>query len=492
MTEKAKKFIYLLEREKAPIQDGYYYFDSSFFSNPSWYRLNNRIAQWQITFDLVKWYNVNDINIELNVENLYIVNYLKIKEIKNNIVIMNKNNEDFLNTMCNNIYIDVSKYQNEYNDTIISEIIQHINEANNNIINIKSQINNLELDYQLRANKKNTELLKRDLIYWNTQYHYFMEDYYKRLIYLKSNCIKNTDMFLGMYEDNKNELELMKNALSIMESKYNDKCYDYANLLKSNKNLIQDIKNAENYSTEQSIKISCLEIELKDKNDIIKNFKNEMNKKPSDIIAIQHLETKIFSLNFDNKNYLNKINNLESKINCFSEDTTNYKNKIDNLENKIKLYEGEKKYLVSNNNISSKTINELESKINCFSEDTKNYLNKIDNLENKIKFYEDQEKYLVENNNISNNKINELKLQVANLEKESDKLKMYSQNCICLSDITQENILKNEMNELRDRLSIETANKIKIINDAQILLNSKYTWNNDKQIFEENDYEILE
>ena len=58
MTDKAKNFIYLLEKEKAPIQEGYYYFDSGIFSNPAWYRLNNRISQWQITFDLVKWYNV--------------------------------------------------------------------------------------------------------------------------------------------------------------------------------------------------------------------------------------------------------------------------------------------------------------------------------------------------------------------------------------------------------------------------------------------------
>ena len=241
-------------------------------------------------------------------------------------------------------------------------------------------------------------------------------------------------MFLGMYEDNKNELELMKNALSIMESKYNDKCYDYANLLKSNKNLIQDIKNAENYSTEQSIKITCLEIELKDKNDIIKNQKNDINIKLNN-----------YSLN------------LENRINSLANENIMYKNKISNLESKI------------------------DSNVNF-----------VDNLKNKIKFYEDQEKYLVENNNISNNKINELKLQVANLEKESDKLKMYSQNCICLSDISHENILKKEMNELRERLSTETSNKIKIINDAQILLNSKYTWNNDKHIFEENDYEILE
>jgi hypothetical protein len=69
---------------------------------------------------------------------------------------------------------------------------------------------------------------------------------------------------------------------------------------------------------------------------------------------------------------------------------------------------------------------------------------------------------------------------------------MYSQNCICLTDNNEENILKKEMNELRHKLSIETANKIKIINEAEILLNSKYTWNNDKQIFEENDFEILE
>ena len=436
MTDKAKNFIYLLEREKAPMQEGYYYFDSGIFSNPAWYRLNNRISQWQITFDLVKWYNVSDINIELNIENLYIVNYLKIKEIKNNIVIMNKNNEDFLNTMCNNIYIDVSKYQNEYNDNIISEIIQHINEANDNIINIKNQINNLELDYQLRANKKNIEGLKREIIYWNTQYHYLMEDYYKRLIHLKSNCINNTDMVLGIYKNAQNELELTRNALSIMESKYNDKCYDYTNLLKSNKKLNEDIKSCENYSIEQSMKISALEIELKDKNDSIKNLKNDIN----------------ISLN-------NYTLNLDNRINSLYNENKMYKNKICNLESKI------------------------DSNVN----DNSNYKNLINNLQNKIKFYEDEEKHFSSSNEISKVKMNQLELLKFNLERANEKLKNHTQNCI-----TNEDNLQKEMLELREKLCLETANKIKIINDAQLLLNTKYTWNAETQIFEENDFEILE
>lgn len=436
MTDKAKNFIYLLEREKAPIQDGYYYFDSSIFSNPSWYRLNNRLSQWQITFDLVKWYNVSDISIELNIENLYIVNYLKIKEIKNNIVIMTKNNEDFLNTMCNNIYIDVSKYKNEYNDNTVSEIIQHINEANNNIINIKSQINQLELDYQLRANKKNIEFLKRDLIYWNTQYHYLIEDYYVRQIELKNNCIKNTEMCIGIYEDTKNELELTRNALSIMESKYNDKCYDYANLLKSNKKLNEDIKSCENHSIEQSMKISALEIELKDKNDSIKNLKNDIN----------------ITLN-------NHTLNLDNRINCLYNENKMYQNKISNLESKI------------------------DSNVN----DNLNYKNLINNLQNKIKFYEDEEKHFLSSNEISRVKINQLELSKFNLERANEKLKAHTQNCI-----TNDDNFQKEMSELREKLCLETVNKIKIINDAQLLLNSTYTWNDEKQIFEENDFEILE
>jgi hypothetical protein len=487
MTEKAKNFIYLLEKGKAPTQDGYSYFESGFFENPSWYRYNNRIYQWQITFDLVKWYNVSEINIELNIDNLYIVNYLKIKEIKNNIVIMTKNYEDLVNTLCNNIYINLDDFENIYNDNIISDIIQNINEINNSVNKVKNQINELELDYQLRANKKNVEVLKRELIYYNQQYQYLKEDYYKRLIILKSNCIKNTDMFLTMYNKTTDDLELLRRDFFIVENNYNQKCDEYNNLNVTNKKLNDELKNGNNYNIEQSIKVNALEIEIKEKNETIKNLKNEINKKPNDIIAIQHLETKIFSLNFDNKNYLNKINNLESQINSFSEDTKNYKIKIDNLENKIKLYEGEKKYLISNNNISSKTINELESKINSFSEDTKNYKIKIDNLENKIKFYEDEEKHFSSSNEISKVKINQLELKVFNLERSNEKLKMYSQN-----STNNEDNLQKEMIELREKLCIETANKIKIINDAQLLLNTKYTWNNDRQIFEENDFEVLE
>ena len=429
MTEEAKKFIYLLEREKAPMQEGYYYFDSGIFSNPSWYRLNNRISQWQITFDLVKWYNVSDITIELNIENLYIVNYLKIKEIKNNIVIMNKNNEDFLNTMCNNIYIDVSKYQNEYNDNTISDIIKNINEANDNIINIKTKINSLELDYELRANKKNLELLKRELIYWNTQYHYLMEDYYKRLMILKSNCINNTDMVLGIYKNVQNELELMKNALSISETKYNEKC-------NMNKQLNDELQNNKNYNIEQSMKMTALEMELKDKNDIIKNLKNDIN------ISLNN-----FTLNLDNR--INSLHN-ENKM---------YKNKISNLESKI------------------------DSNVN----DNLNYKNLINNLQNKIKFYEDEEKHFSSNNEISKIKINQLELSKFNLERANEKLKIQTQNCI-----SNEDNLQKEMLELREKLCVETVNKNKIINDAQLLLNTKYTWNAEKEIFEENDFEILE
>jgi len=418
MTEKAKNFIYLLERNRAPKQDGYYYFESGFFSNPAWYRLNNRTSQWQITFDLVKWYNVVDINIELNIENLYIVNYLKIKEIRNNILIMNKNNDDFTNTICNSININVNNFVNEYNDNIITEIINNINEVNNNILNIKSQINELELDYQLRANKKNIESLKKNLIYYNAQFQYLKEDYYNRVIYLKNNCIKNSDMVLSVYTSMKDELELIKNALSITETKY-------VNLLKCNKNLNEDIKSNLNYITEQSMKMSALEIELKDKNDIIKNLKNDIT--------------------ISSNNY---TLNLDHRINCLQNDNKIYKNKITDLESAI--------------------------------ESNKNTIN---NLENIVKFYKDQETH----NQSSKVKINQLELSKFNLERANEKLKIQTDNYI-----NTEDNLQKKIQELREKLSIESESKSKIINDTQLLLKNKYSWNDEKQLFEENDFEILE
>jgi chromosome segregation ATPase len=319
---------------------------------------------------------------------------------------MSKTDDEFLNNLCNNISVDTSEFQNEYNDSVIADIIHKMKELENEITNGKKHLCGMEADYQLRAYKTNVNIIKRNVIEYNTQYNDLVVDYYKRVCYLKNNCIRNTDMVVSIYTDASNELEILRKKFNEKCAEYNQlnaKCQDYNELeYRFNEKCTeckllaascQELKSSENYYTQQSLKLRALEIELDAK----------------------------------------KIRD----------------------EHEIKSYKH--------------TINSLETKVESYMNHNKNYINTIYDLENKIKFHIEDAKYLIANTNILHTKISEL-----------DKYKV------------QYDVLQKEISQLREKLCCETASKLKIINDTQLLLRTQYTWNNDTQIFEENDFEVLE
>ena len=326
---------------------------------------------------------------------------------------MSKTDDDFINNLCNNISVDTSEFQNEYNDSVIADIIHKMKEVENEIINGKKQLTELCADYQLRAYKTNVNIVKRNVIEYNTQYNDLVVDYYKRVCYLKNNCIRNTDMVVSIYTDASNELEILKkkfnekcaeynqlnakyqdynvlkNEYSLLEYRFNEKCAECKRLDAS----CQELKSGENYYTQQSLKLRALEIELDAKR-----------------IRDEH----------EIKSYKHKINSLETKVESYM-----------------------------NHN--------------------KNYINTIYDLENKLKFQVEDAKYLIANTNILHTKISELeKYEV------------------------QYDVLQTEISQLREKLCCETASQMKIINNVQLLLRTKYTWNDDTQLFEENDFEVVE
>ena len=323
---------------------------------------------------------------------------------------MSKTDDDFLNNLCNNISVDTSEFQNEYNESVIADIIHKMKEVENEITKGKKHLTDMCADYQLRAYKTNVNIIKRNVIECNTQYNDLVVDYYKRVCYLKNNCIRNTDMVLAIYTDASNELEILR-------KKFNDKCIEYNqlnasyqdyNVLRNECSMLEhrlnektveynQLKAKENYNTQQEIKLRALEVDLGTKK-----------------IRDEH----------EVKSYKHKINSLETKIEAYMTHNKNFQNKINTLENTIKSYVENEKYYIATYNESRKKINDFEKKMD---------------------------------------------------ELEKDNLKQTS-----------------IIYELREKLCCEKANGMQMINEAQILLRSKYTWNNDTRLFEEYDFEVVE
>jgi chromosome segregation ATPase len=287
-------------------------------------------------------------------------------------------------------------------------------EVEDKITKDKKQLIEMDSDYQLRAYKTNVNIIKREIIECNTQYNHLIVDYYKRVCYLKNNCIRNTDMVLSIYNDThakeldalnkkcseynqlnrtQQDYNILKNEYSLLEHRLNEKNVEYNRV----NTLCQELQANENYNKQQEIKLRALEVELGTKK-----------------IRDEH----------EIKSYKHKINSLETKIEAYMNHNKNFQNKIDKLEDKIKYYDENEKYYIASYNESRKKIIDLETKL-------------------------------------------------AELEKNNSK---------------QTSIIE----DLREKLCCETASRMKTISDAQFLLRSKYTWNNDTQLFEEYDFEIIE
>ena len=161
---------------------------------------------------------------------------------------MSNTNDDFINNLCNTISVDTREFQNEYNDSVIADIIHKMKEVEDKITKDKKQLIEMDSDYQLRAYKTNVNIIKREIIECNTQYNHLIVDYYKRVCYLKNNCIRNTDMVLSIYNDThakeldalnkkcseynqlnrtQQDYNILKNEYSLLEHRLNEKNVEY-------------------------------------------------------------------------------------------------------------------------------------------------------------------------------------------------------------------------------------------------------------------------
>lgn len=270
---------------------------------------------------------------------------------------MSTMDNDFLNNLCNNISVDTSEFQNEYNDSIIADVIHKLKEVEDRIVKDKKKLIEMNTDYQLRAYTSNINSIKREIIEWNTQYNHLVVEYYKRVCYLKNNCIRNTDMVLSICNNtHAKELETLKAEMNT--------AYDELKTLKAQLIVYNQLKNELNEKTAEYNQLKAAE-----------NY----NKQQEVELGMKKIRDE-----HEIKSYKHKITSLETKIEAYTTHNKNFQNKIDTLENKIKSYDENEKYYIATYNQTRKKINDLETKLAELEKNNSNQTSIIDDLREKL------------------------------------------------------------------------------------------------------------
>jgi hypothetical protein len=289
---------------------------------------------------------------------------------------------------------------NELKDTQIEKIIEEICEIKNKILKL---INDMETNdiYNLRkrvVSNLNTDSITTNIIHNYISYQNKLLEYHYRLDYLKSNCIRNSDYLVDLYNKTCKQLNLVNIEYENLKQIYDQ----------TNNNYLQTEK-------KQIIKMDALHSELADviiQRDFLKGI-NQKNKETIIELEKQLNEirvTEIERLNIENINYNNQIQFYSYEIQKLlndrkeiTENNTNLQTQFNDL--KVDLL---------------KTLGQLDS----YKTKTENFKNEKEKLETDILLQNSMyEKKLLEMNNTL------LKIQ-------NEKDKLISQVCELIPDYT--------------------------------------------------------
>ena len=225
---------------------------------------------------------------------------------------------------------------NEMDDTNISLLLAEITEIKNTIIKL---INNIQSDdkYNLRnrtISTKNIECIKSNIINSYISYQNKLLEYYVRLNYLKSNCIRNNDHLVDWY----NKTKKILNVLTIEHDNLK------LNYEKANIDFIETQNKLNSHCIEQSIKVEVLNSELSDvKNQ--RDFLKGLNCKNKEVINNLDKELK-FKINELEAVNIEKIKN--------NHEIHNYSYEIDKILN-------DRKIIIDKNLTLCEQFNELKN-----------------------------------------------------------------------------------------------------------------------------------
>jgi len=299
----------------------------------------------------------------------------------------------------NGISIDINIHHtivNEFKDEHLNKIIQEINNTKDIIFQFLNDVKTNNDTYNLRKRTvSNIDITKSNLINSYILYQGKLLEYHMRLDYLKSNCIRNNDYLVELYNDTKKQLNLLNIEHDNLKLKYdklnNDNVYN-ENKLKS-------------FGIEQSVKLDALHSELTDVK-TQRDFLKGLIKKNKHII-------------FDLEQQLNeKINELE-KLNI---ENNKNNHQIQNYAYEIEKILNDRKYIIDNNVTLREEFNKLKTDLQKTINQSEINRLKFDKLQMENK---NLEKYISNRNSEHDKNICEINLLLQN--KQNEKIKIIDQ-----------------------------------------------------------------
>lgn len=301
------------------------------------------------------------------------------------------------NKIMNDINIDF-KIENEYNDQTLTIIIDQINDIKNTILKFINDIKINNDNYNLRkrtVSNLNNNCAKSNLINSYILYQDKLLEYYTRLAYLKSNCIKNYDYLVDLYNDTKKQFNLLNIEHNNLKIKYE----------KLNENYIQKENKLNNLGIEQSIKLDALNSELSDVK-IQRDFLKGLNQKNKQFIIY----------------YEHQLDNKISELEELNIENINSHNQIQNYAYEIKKILNDKKYVIDTNEKIVQELNQLKKNF----EKTNNQLDEQTSSIEKLQFEKDKlKKYIFKQNLEKDKSLFEMKQLLQN--KQNEKIKIIEQ-----------------------------------------------------------------
>ena len=355
----------------------------------------------------------------------------------------NEKTEEFKKDMENNIYQLTKKLLNSNRDlqqkNIEKESLRQkcendIDNKNNEIVELKNNIKNIQTNYELLY-----RLIIDQLNKYNENYSKFKLNFFNR----EKDFIDVSNYYKDMMNQYNKPLLDQENPNNKLENEYHENASKVINLQQENDTLYLDIENLKQKQINQSSEI---------RKEMSSNLFNNDNKLGNLIKKQKELSQKIKKF----KSFYNEISQRNQNIEKLNQENNNIINEKKNMENKIM------KYL---NNIGGENdLDTIKLKIKKIEQDS---LYKEEAIKNYEDMFKEDASEMEEQDEVRDDVIKRLKNQVDGLKGQINKLLQTKAN--------MDNYYTNEINELRNKM-------ILLINENKELRNSNYSIQNDMNL----------
>ena len=352
----------------------------------------------------------------------------------------NEKTEEFKKDMENNIYQLTKKLLNSNNDlqqkNIEKENLRQkcendIDNKNNEIIELKNKIKNIQTNYELLY-----RLIIEQLNKYNENYAKFKLNFFNR----EKDFIDVSNYYKDMMNQYNKPLLDQENPNNKLENEYHEKASKVINLQQENDTLYLDIENIKQKQINQSSEI---------RKEMSSNLSNNDNKLNNLMKKQKELSQKIKKF----KAFYNEISQRNQIIEKLNKENNNIIDDKKNMENKIM------KYL---NNIGEENdLDIIKLKMKKLEQDS---LYKDEAIKNYEDMFKEDASEMEEQDEVRDDVIKRLKNQVEGLKGQINKLLQTKSN--------MDNYYTNEINELRNKMKL-------LINENKELRNKNYSIQND-------------